>query len=261
MLISKEAAQVLSEEELAAHFKRSKKNFVSDAILSGAPKQEALEHSTFKATSFLTGYDERSAITASGSSAADEDTERGGNLGQDSAIEQEKLRLAREEGMEAGKLLALEQIEAEKEAARQEALSIARWEADKEISGAKDIFVAAAKWLETASVEAEEKLMSSIRDAVHGLASERAGIEIDASPASFVARLQRVARDISSNCNGLTVYLAEEDLSVISPLIEGEQFMIDGKLRSNKALARGDFELTTGDISHSDVLSQSGGKL
>ncbi|MEM9435474.1 MAG: hypothetical protein AAGA15_00425 [Pseudomonadota bacterium] len=155
-----------------------------------------------------------------------------------------------------GRAEALEEIEAAKEAARQDALQIAQQEADRSVSEARDVFLAAAARLDAAANDAEMRLARTIEASVHALASDRAGVEIDRSPPAFIARIERVARTVASECQGALVEMHPEDLAAIEPYLSELTTLSGAQLTSGQGLARGDLKLQLGDIAFEDVLDR-----
>ncbi|MEM6896436.1 MAG: FliH/SctL family protein [Pseudomonadota bacterium] len=263
-------AKALSDQDLLALVRRSTGRFKTDTSLKRPGSEDARPSAGFTPRSFAkpatsprsseadpardvtNPLEEGEAASApqSPSEALTEDFQPAPPM---PSIDLEaERRAAREEG----RAEALQEIEAAKEEARKQALQTAEWDADRVISAARDVFMAAAVNLQAATDESEHKLALTIEQAVQALASERAGIAIDASPPSFMARIERLARDISSDCANAVVALNPDDLAAIEPHIEDFTLLSDAQLVAEPELARGDLRLKMGDITYADVLGQ-----
>ena len=172
--------------------------------------------------------------------------------------------------IEAEKRAAFEAGKAEAELAhaalleeiRAKAIQTAQWEADQSLSSAVDPLRAITARLTEAMAEAEEKLARVLEDTVHQIASERAGMAIDSSPPAFMARIARLARDLSQggtdSGGAARIGLNPEDLRAITPHLEdgsATEKPVHGALYyADETLARGDVSLSFGDVSSSDHL-------
>lgn len=166
------------------------------------------------------------------------------------------IEAERREARAQGHAEALEEIERAKEEARQEALQMAKSEAERSISEARDVFIAAATRLDTAASDTEGRLAKAIETAVHALASDRAGVEIDSSPQHFMARIEGIARAIASGSQSAVVEMHTDDLAAIEPYLSELNTLVDAQFTAGENLSRGDIRLTLGDIAFEDILNQ-----
>jgi flagellar assembly protein FliH len=157
------------------------------------------------------------------------------------------LALIRAEARALGRAEAeagLSEVRAEAHAAgRAEALA----EAAQDLATARRALLSAAAALTDATEAATATVFAAVEAAILRLASERAGIAIDANPAPFRARIEALASRIAGAGAAAEIRLNPDDLAVLGP--EAGGFTADARL------SRGDVVMRAGDVVIEDILA------
>lgn len=142
------------------------------------------------------------------------------------------------------------------EQVRSEAYAAGRADAEADalagLSDATRAFEAAAKALLHPAEDALAALRAEITDAVLQIASERAGIEIDAMPAAFVERIEALADRIHSRATQPVLRINPADLSAIETHIAGSDALSMMRIVASEDLQRGDVDLAVEGLRLSD---------
>lgn len=261
--------KIVSDADLAAIIEGRATPFVRNEDLQRARKQPSFEAGLFRkqAKGSPAGESEGKPTGTDGSSGA-ETAKRAAQKASDQGFSPDApprpidIEAEKRAAFEAGKAEAERAHAAALEDIRAKATQTAQWEADQSLSAAVDPLRAITARLTEAVADAEETLARVLEDTVHQIASERAGVAINASPPAFVARIASLAREIAQGGadSGATarVGLNPEDLRAISPHLEPgstSEEPIEGALYyGDDSLARGDVQLTFGDVTCSDRL-------
>ncbi|NVO26337.1 hypothetical protein HJ526_02800 [Donghicola sp. C2-DW-16] len=139
-------------------------------------------------------------------------------------------------------------------AAREEAYALAA----AEFAEARDAFVAATQRLLTPDTDALAGLRDQLTEAVRKLASDRAGVQIDTTPARFVNRIEALVETVASGITDVTIRLHPTDLDAVSPHLSGAPIVQQSRLIADPKLRRGDVGITTPDITLTDSLAKKG---
>lgn len=149
---------------------------------------------------------------------------------------------------------ALERIRAEAYAAGR---ADAEAEARAGVAAATEVLEAAAQALMQPAADATASLRAEITEAVLTLASERAGLEIDAMPDAFVERIEALADRIHSRAIQPVLRLHPDDLVAIEPFVAASDSLSAMRIVAAPELSRGDVDLTVEGLRLSDrILGQ-----
>ena len=171
------------------------------------------------------------------------------------------MEAERQVAWQAGFDQAMQEIEAARVQAREEALALARAEADATLDEVRSAFETALARLSTAEEEMAATLTAHLDTAVRILASDRAGQKIDDTPQPFQRRIEKMARDIAAGAESLVVQMNPADLMAIKPHIKSFSPLSKARLAPDPALGRGDVRLKMDEITFADVIAerQTGG--
>lgn len=171
------------------------------------------------------------------------------------------MEAERQVAWQAGFDQAMQEIEVARVQAREEALALARAEADATLDEVRSAFETALARLSTAEEEMAATLTAHLDTAVRILASDRAGQKIDDTPQPFQRRIEKMARDIAAGAESLVVQMNPADLMAIKPHIKSFSPLSKARLAPDPALGRGDVRLKMDEITFADVIAerQTGG--
>jgi flagellar assembly protein FliH len=141
-------------------------------------------------------------------------------------------------------------------AAREEAFA----EAQAQFAEARDAFIAATDRLMTPDTDALAGLREQLTDAVRKLASDRAGVQIDTTPARFVNKIEALVETVAAGVSDVTIRLSPKDLDAVSPFLSEAPVVQQSRLIADANLRRGDVGISTPDISLTDSLTKKGAK-
>lgn len=141
-------------------------------------------------------------------------------------------------------------------AAREEAYA----EAQAQFAEARDAFIAATDRLMTPDTDALAGLREQLTDAVRKLASDRAGVQIDTTPARFVNKIEALVETVAAGVSDVTIRLSPKDLDAVSPFLSEAPVVQQSRLIADANLRRGDVGISTPDISLTDSLTKKGAK-
>ncbi len=133
-------------------------------------------------------------------------------------------------------------------------LAAARADAMTELETARDVFIAAHRALVCAP-EQIEAFSTQVEQAVMRLASERAGLAIDSTPAPFLRRIEQLATTISEATSDMSVMLNPADLNAIAPHLQDSQCSAF-RFQADPGLQRGDARLAQPTVLLSDILGE-----
>lgn len=171
------------------------------------------------------------------------------------------IEAERQAAWAAGHAQAMQEIDAARAEAREEALTEARAEADAMLAEVRATFEAALMRLGNAEEEIATTLTTHLETAVRILASDRAGQKIDDTPQPFQRRVEKMARDIAAGADSLVVQMNPADLMAIKPHIKSFSPLSKSRLAPDPSLGRGDVRLKMDEITFADVIAerQTGG--
>ena len=141
-------------------------------------------------------------------------------------------------------------------AAREEAFA----EAEAQFAEARDAFIAATDRLMTPDTDALAGLREQLTDAVRKLASDRAGVQIDTTPARFVNKIEALVETVAAGISDVTIRLSPKDLDAVTPFLTEAPIVQQSRLIADANLRRGDVGISTPDISLTDSLTKKGAK-
>lgn len=163
------------------------------------------------------------------------------------------LAALRAEAHALGRAEAEAEAEARIEATRAQAHAAGHAEAmagaAADLAAARAALLAVTQTLTEASETSAARLFAALDAAVLRLASDRAGMVIDANPAPFRARIEALANRAGAAGAETEIRLNPDDLAAIGPGLCGACLVAD------PGLARGDALLRTGDMHIDDILS------
>lgn len=107
---------------------------------------------------------------------------------------------------------------------------------------------------EASAHSASETLAQTIEASVISLATARAGVEIDALPELFLARIETLAERVHASVSHPVVRLHPNDLLVLKPILEESENLLGLRLVPNAELQRGDIDIALEGIRLTDVL-------
>ncbi len=140
--------------------------------------------------------------------------------------------------------------------AREEALA----EAEAQFAEAREAFIAATDRLMTPDTDALAGLREQLTDAVRKLASDRAGVQIDTTPARFVNKIEALVETVAAGISDVTIRLSPKDLDAVTPFLTEAPIVQQSRLIADANLRRGDVGISTPDISLTDSLTKKGAK-
>jgi len=165
------------------------------------------------------------------------------------------LEAERQQAWNEGHAEAMKMVEQARAEAYETALAEARIEAAKEVEVARDAFEKALAQLSQLEHQMAEDLTEKLERAVHTLASDRAGQKVDATPRPFLRKIEKLAKQLTEDFEGLVVIMNPADLVAIKPHIQGFSPLSKAKLSPDTHLGRGDLRLRMGDITYGDVIA------
>ncbi|WYK04211.1 FliH/SctL family protein [Cereibacter sphaeroides f. sp. denitrificans] len=130
-----------------------------------------------------------------------------------------------------------------------------RREAEAEFALARETFLRLAARLSAPTPGDTARLARMIDGTVCALASQRAGIAIDAHPAGFAARIEALADRVAQGLRQVTLRLNPEDLQALAPHLPGSDLLSEARVAPDPCLARGDLEVRAEGILLSDLLA------
>jgi flagellar assembly protein FliH len=166
------------------------------------------------------------------------------------------METERQAAWTAGYEQAMQEIDAARSKAREEALAEARAEADATLEEVRSAFEAALARLNSAEEEVAAALTTHLEMAVRILASDRAGQKIDDTPQPFLRRVEKMARDIAAGAESLVVQMNPADLMAIKPHIKSFSPLSKARLAPDPSLGRGDLRLNMDEITFADVIAE-----
>lgn len=128
-----------------------------------------------------------------------------------------------------------------------------RAEAEAELGPARAAFTAAVSRLAEGAGLTDD-LAGVLAEAVRRLAAERAGQMIDALPAAFAARVERMADRVAQGVRAVSIRLNPDDLAAITPHLAGCEVVQAAALIADARLARGDVEVRAEGIRLADLI-------
>lgn len=144
----------------------------------------------------------------------------------------------------------------------EDAIAVARQEAYEaakaEFAEAQEAFVAATQRLLTPDTDAMSGLRDQLTEAVRKLASDRAGVQIDTTPARFVNKIEALVETVASGITDVTIRLSPNDLDAVTPFLTEAPIVQQSRLIADANLRRGDVGISTPDISLTDSLTKKG---
>lgn len=141
-------------------------------------------------------------------------------------------------------------------AAREEAFA----EAEAQFAAARDAFIAATDRLMAPDTDALTGLREQLTDAVRKLASDRAGVQIDTTPARFVNKIEALVETVAAGISDVTIRLSPKDMDAVTPFLTEAPIVQQSRLIADANLRRGDVGISTPDISLTDSLTKKGAK-
>ncbi|ULB09839.1 flagellar assembly protein FliH [Cereibacter azotoformans] len=129
-----------------------------------------------------------------------------------------------------------------------------RAEAEAALSSARDTFLQLAARLSAPTPADTARLAQLIEGAVRALASQRAGLAIDAHPEAFAARIETLADRVAQGLREVTLRLNAEDLRAVAPHLEAGGICPPTRITADPRLARGDLEVRAEGIVLADLI-------
>lgn len=123
-----------------------------------------------------------------------------------------------------------------------------------------DLFETLSQQLLATSEAQAQDISSQLQEAVFTLASDRAGSQIDSLPKAMIARIEKMAERVMEAVDTAIIRLNPDDLTAITPHLEGSEIALSGKFVSDAQLARGDITIKAGSIKLDDLLKPRSGK-
>ena len=167
-------------------------------------------------------------------------------------IDLEELRAS---AFEEGRRQAMAEMQDELAQSLDKGREEGRAEAAAVVAEARDIFLKATQALnDVAESEMFAGFATQLTDAIHSLASQRAGQEIDKSPKLFSRRIEKLAEKVARASEDLTIAFHPDDLSAIGPYLEAGSHLSEARLKVDVNLQRGDVKIDAGSIGLRDIL-------
>ena len=151
--------------------------------------------------------------------------------------ENRNIEIARQEGIEIGRKMALSEIEVEQ----------------KEAINTLKMLVNNIKEKETLD---KSDLLQSILDVVTHLASERAGIIIDETPEVFKNKISKFIDEIEHASKKIILNLNPKDANLIKEITTNPLNDDNIELKENSELLRGDFIIQVGSVEMGNLISK-----
>ena len=104
------------------------------------------------------------------------------------------------------------------------------------------------------------KLEAAMFGAINQLASERAGMEIDAHPAAFTDKVASMVSRIRNRIEDPVIHLHPDDLAAIKPQLEKQLAPRQISLHADEHMKRGDARVDVGSIGVMDLIDDRSGK-
>ena len=99
-----------------------------------------------------------------------------------------------------------------------------------------------------------EELATTIEQSVNSLASSRAGAQIETTPKSFAARIQKLVERVKTATDSPIIRLHPSDVMVLKPVLEQSSALLNLRLVGDETLQRGDVDLSLEGVRLTDVL-------
>ncbi|MGP3697179.1 FliH/SctL family protein [Rhodobacter sp. NSM] len=129
-----------------------------------------------------------------------------------------------------------------------------RREAEAALAEARETFLRLAARLSTPTPADTAQLAAMIDTAVRTLASQRAGLSIDAHPEAFAARVEGLADRVAQGLRQVSIRLNAEDLRAVAPHVGGSDLLAEARISADPRLARGDVEVRADGIVLADLI-------
>lgn len=124
-------------------------------------------------------------------------------------------------------------------------------EAARDLDQARSALLSAAAALTDATEAATATVFAAVEAAILRLASDRAGMAIDKTPAPFAKRIETLAARIAGAGAAAEIRLNPDDLAALGDQAQPARFTAD------PSLARGDVVVRAGDVVIEDILKGS----
>lgn len=127
-------------------------------------------------------------------------------------------------------------------------------EIDENISSAIASFTAVTEAISKEDSIDLAQLEKAMFGAINQLASERAGIEIDAHPAPFTAKVASMVSRIRNRIDEPVIHLHPHDIAAIQPQLEKQLAPRNFTLTADEMMKRGDARVDVGSIGVMDLI-------
>ena len=165
------------------------------------------------------------------------------------------LAAAEQARAEAAEKQRAEQMQAEYDRGHAAGLAEGQARATAELEQVVAAFEKALAGLAGPDVLQLDLLRQKIEGAVLGLASARAGSQIEEMPEAFADRVEQLISRIKEATEAPLILLAEEDYRLIAPLAQQREKLAHCRFAAEAGLARGDVRIIAGGIGMEDVLN------
>ncbi|MEK9850503.1 MAG: FliH/SctL family protein, partial [Candidatus Puniceispirillum sp.] len=145
-------------------------------------------------------------------------------------------------------------LDAEYQRGFEAGLKAAADQQDQQLLAAINSFTAASEALTQPDNIDLSQLSTAMYGAIAKLASERAGIAIDAHPDAFAARIERMIARIRDNLETPLIRLHPDDATAITSTLETKMAPRQIQIISDGTLNRGDAQINVGDIGVIDLI-------
>ncbi len=145
-------------------------------------------------------------------------------------------------------------LDAEYQRGFEAGLKAAADQQDQQLLAAINSFTAASEALTQPDNIDLSQLSTAMYGAIAKLASERAGIAIDAHPDAFAARIEHMIARIRDNLETPLIRLHPDDATAITSTLETKMAPRQIQIISDGTLNRGDAQINVGDIGVIDLI-------
>lgn len=165
---------------------------------------------------------------------------------------EDDIEAIKQAAYEEGRAAGLAEGEAK---GRDEGYERGKADALETVAEARDVFDAAVRALTSPEKTSVGTLNDALTKAIYRLASQRAGRAIDDMPHSFVTRIEHLTSRVHNGARDVTIRLNPHDYEAVKPHLITSEILVNGNLKADDTLARGDVCVRAGTVRLNDMLS------
>jgi len=254
-----EIAMEASQKQAAAEAETATETGLSEGPQAETPAvpQEAVPQEAAPQEAAAPAAQQEAAAPAASQEAAPEVTAPEVTDPEEITSDPAALAEAEQARAEAAEKQRAEQMQAEYDRGHAAGLAEGQARATAELEQVVAAFEKALAGLAGPDVLQLDPLRQKIEGAVLGLASARAGSQIDEMPEAFADRVEQLISRIKEATEAPLILLAEDDYRLIAPLAQQREKLAHCRFAAEAGLARGDVRIIAGGIGLDDQLMQT----